>query len=183
VLVASLGFGKSAATVQPTLTAPPGWTLVRRTNLGAIAAVAVFTHVLAAGETSFTWTTSVTVGGAIFMAAFGGVDPVHPVDVSSGQAFNAVSTTYSAPSVTTSVANDMLVAGYFAWRNGAHGTSWTPPVGMTELGDASNTTSRFGALDDAVQAVAGVSGPKTATASGAANHAVATLTALRPAAG
>jgi len=183
VLVASLGFGKSAATVQPTLTAPPGWTLVRRTNLTTVAAVAVFTHVLSAGETSFTWTTSVTVGGAIFMAAFGGVDPVNPVDVSGGQTSTAVSTTYSAPSVTTTVANDMLVASFFAWRNGAHGTSWTPPVGMTELGDASNTTSRFGELDAAVQSAAGASGVKTATASAAANHAVATLTALRPAAG
>jgi hypothetical protein len=55
---------------------------------------------------------------------------------------------------------------------------------MTELGDASNGTSRSGALDVMVQAAAGVSGPQTATISANTNSTVTTvttLTAVRPA--
>jgi hypothetical protein len=183
VLVASLGFAKSAATVQPTLTAPPGWTLARRTNQGATSALAVFTHVLAAGETTFTWNTNVTVGGASFLAAFSGVDPTTPVDASAGSSITTASSTYAAPSVTTTGVNDMLVASYFAWRNGGKGTTWTAPPGMTEIGDATTTTSRSGSLDNALQSAAGASGTKTATASVPQTNAVTTLTALKPAPG
>ena len=62
VLVASLGFGKTGAASQPTLTAPGGRTLVSRTNQGTVGTLAVFTHTFAAGETSYSWTTNLTVG-------------------------------------------------------------------------------------------------------------------------
>jgi hypothetical protein len=182
VLVASLGFGKSSATTQPTLTAPPGWALVRRTNMGSIAAMAVYTHVFAPGENSFTWTTNVTVGAAVFMAAYSGVNAASPVEVSAGASVaSAAGTSIVAPSVTTTTANDMLVASYYGWRNGGRGTTWLAPVGMTELGDATTTTSRSGTLDGALQPGAGASGTKTATASAAQDHVVTTLIALKPA--
>jgi hypothetical protein len=182
VLVASLGFGKSSATTQPTLTAPPGWALVRRTNMGSIAAMAVYTHVFAPGENSFTWTTNVTVGAAVFMAAYSGVNAASPVEVSAGASVaSAAGTSIVAPSVTTTTANDMLVASYYGWRNGGRGTTWLAPVGMTELGDATTTTSRSGTLDGALQPGAGASGAKTATASAAQDHVVTTLIALKPA--
>src|SRR3954468_21127519 len=63
VLVATLGFGSSTAKTQPTLTAPAGWTLVNKTNKDPLAPLAVYRHVFAAGETSYTWTTNVAVGG------------------------------------------------------------------------------------------------------------------------
>jgi phosphatidylinositol-3-phosphatase len=57
VLIASLGFGSSGADAEPTLTAPAAWTLVTKTNKDPVATLAVFRHVYAAGETSYTWTT------------------------------------------------------------------------------------------------------------------------------
>jgi hypothetical protein len=183
VLVASLGFGKTGATTQPTLTAPVGWTLVTRTNKGAVGALAVYWHVFAAGETSYTWTTNVAVGGAVFLAAFGGVDTANPIDVSKGQTSKS-GTSVSTPSVTTTTADAMLVASYFGSERTGTPTVWTPPAGMTEIGDASDSTgSRSGSVDHAMQTTAGAAGKKTAIASDSQDFAVAILTALRPARG
>jgi hypothetical protein len=183
VLVASLGFGKNGATTQPVLTAPAGWTLVSRTNKGAVGALAVYWHVFAGGETGYTWTTNVTVGGAVFLAAFGGVDTTNPIDVSKGQTSKR-GTAVSTPSVTTTTANAMLVASYFGSKGAGTSTVWTPPAGMTEIGDASDRTgTRSGSLDDAIQATAGASGRKTAVTSLSQDYGVAVLTALRPAGG
>ena len=181
VLVASLGFGKTGAGSQPVLTAPAGWTLVSRTNDGTDGALAVFTHVLASGESSFAWTTNVTVGGSVFLAAFGGVDPSSPVDGSAGQGVSGSGLSFATPSVTTSGASDVLVGSFFAYDGGGSGASWSPPSGMTELGDSSNGASRSGALDEVAQSAAGASGAKTATASASQDYAITSLTALRPA--
>jgi phosphodiesterase/alkaline phosphatase D-like protein len=181
LLVASLGFGKSGSTSQPTLTPPAGWTLVSRTNQGTEGTLAVYRHVFAAGETTYAWTTNVSVGGSVFLAAFGGVDTSNPIDVSAGQVTTKRGTAISTPSVTTSAANAMLVAGYFSYVSNGKSTSWAPPAGMTEIGDASNGGSRAGSLDYGAQATAGASGTKTATASTAQDYAVAVLTALRAA--
>jgi hypothetical protein len=182
VLVASLGFGKNPATAQPTLTAPAGWALVRRTDQATVGAVAVYTHVFASGETGYTWTTNVTVGGAAFLAAFGGVDTTSPIDISAGQATPSKGKLVSAPSVTTSAANATLVSSYFGYMNKSTPTTWSPPTGMTEIGDAANTSgSRSSSLDYAVQATPGASGVKTANASVPQDYGVAVLTALRPA--
>jgi hypothetical protein len=51
VLVASLGFGSSVAKTQPTLTPPAPWTMAGKTNKDPLAAIAVYWHVFAAGET------------------------------------------------------------------------------------------------------------------------------------
>jgi hypothetical protein len=182
VLIASLGFGRGGASSQPTLTAPPGWTLVSRTNQGTEGALATYSHVFAAGESSYTWTTNVTVGGAAFLAAFGGVDTANPIDASQGQVVTK-SDKIPTPSVTTTAAGAALISGYFGYRGGAKGTSWTAPAGMAEIGDASNGSSRSGSLDYAIQPTAGASGTKTAKASARQDYAVAVLTALRPAGG
>ena len=85
VLIASLGFGKSGSKTQPTVTAPSGWMLVSRTNQGNGGTLAVYSHVFASGESSYTWKTNVTVGGSGFVAAFGGVDSTSPIDASRSE--------------------------------------------------------------------------------------------------
>jgi inosine-uridine preferring nucleoside hydrolase len=179
VLIASLGFGSSVATSQPILAAPSGWTLVSKTNRDPTATLAVYQHVLAAGETGFTWTTSIPVGGAIFLSAFGGVDTTNPVDTFGGQVVTATGAV-AAPSVTTTGANELLLASYFAYKSGAVGTSWSPPSGMAEIGDAHNGGSRSGTIDYGAQATAGATGPETATASSSQDYAIGALVALRP---
>ncbi len=166
VLVASLGFGRSGGSAQPALTPPPGWTLVRRTDQGTVGALAVYWHVLAAGESGFTWTTDVKIGGAAFLAAFTGVDRAAPVDVSAGRTSTTRSSSLATPSVTTTVTGDGLLASYFAYNGGGRRTTWSPPTGMTELGDVNNGASRSGALAFAGPVGLAASGAKTATACG-----------------
>ena len=181
LLVAAIGFGRSNATAQPTLLAPAGWALASRTNLGNITAMAIFSHVFAAGETAYAWTTSVGVGATLAVGAYAGVDPSNPVDLSRGQAISKKTAAVTAPSVTTTGANEMLVAAYIGYKNNGSATTWTGPVGMTEIADINNGGARSGSLDNAVQAAAGVSGPKTANASAAQDYGIGALTALRPA--
>src|SRR5690349_12649120 len=78
-LVAALGIGRSGASSQPAITPPAGWTSVRRTNQGGEGAIVVYTHRYASGETSYTFTSNVLVGGIGFVAAFGGVDATRPI--------------------------------------------------------------------------------------------------------
>ena len=180
VLVASLGFGKTGATTLPVLTAPTGWMLVDRTNQSPVGSLAVYRHVLAAGESTFTWTTDVTVGGVAFLAAFAGVDPQNPVDLAAGS-LSGKGTAVAAPSLNTTAAGDLLVASYFAYNSRGTSTSWSPAAGMTEIGDGSNSGSRSASIDYAMQAPAGATGTKTATASVQQDYGLGVLSALRPA--
>jgi hypothetical protein len=181
VLVATLGlFGSATATAQPTLTAPPGWTLASRTEYGATSALAVYTHVLAAGESSWTWQTDVKVGGVAFVAAFAGVDQSKPVDSSAGQTATATSA-ISTPSVSTAMGGEALLASYYGFQLNGKAAKWTPPSGMAELGDAvTGKGVATSALDYVLQPAAGPTGAKTATATPPQEYEIATLTTLRP---
>jgi hypothetical protein len=177
---AALGFGRSGASRQPTLTAPAGWTLANRTNQGTDAALAVFWHVFAAGETRYSWTTDVTVGGTAFVAAFGGVNPQTPVDAVVGRSQTTSFREVATASVTTSVADTLLLGAWYGYDSGGAGSTWSPPTDMAELGDRNNGGSRSGSLAQRTQAGAGVSGTKTATASTSQDRSLATLMGLRP---
>jgi len=165
-----------------------GWTLVRRINNSTSVGLAVYWKV-ASNESGrvcrsysgagydFAFSPgsgSQSMTGAI--VAYSGVDTTTPIDVENGQATSS-GATHSTPSITTSVANTMLVASF-----GLAGTgTWTPPAGMTERSDS---TAQAVALEvaDVLQVSAGASGTKTATAS--ASKAGAThILALKPGGG
>src|SRR3989449_5151339 len=100
---------------------------------------------------------SQSMTGAI--VAYSGVVSTSPINLENGQT-TAASTTHSTPSITTTVANTMLMTSF-----GLAGTgTWTPPAGMTERSDS---TAQAVALElaDLLQATAGATGAKTATAS------------------
>ena len=180
VLVASLNLQGSGATSKLGLKAPRGWTRVSRTHRRAVGTLAVYWHVLAAGEKRYAWTTGAKVGGVAFLAAFGGVDTRRPID-GSASASTSQRRSIPAPSVTTTVAGDTLVSSYFAYRRSGASSSWQSPPGMKQLRDAANANGHSGSLHYGVQATAGRSGPKTARASVPQDTAVAVLTALRAA--
>src|SRR3954454_1389264 len=74
LLLATLGVGHSNGKQPPVISAPAGWTLVTRGDQGSVTALAVYRHVFAPGERSYSFTTDVSVGGAAFVAAYSGVD-------------------------------------------------------------------------------------------------------------
>ena len=184
VFIASIGVRPSTATI----TAPAGWTLVRRIDSTGSASnsLAVYRKTASAGEAdSYSWAmTGMTdaVGG---VQGFRNVDPANPIDVENGQAITPGVLAHPTPSVTTTVANAMLVASHTF----ASATTWTPPSGMTEAFDAKvpNVATPFGQSIEgsfALQAAAGATGAKTATAAGGASEediGATHILALRPA--
>jgi MSHA biogenesis protein MshQ len=188
VMIASIAFRprQPGATTDVDITAPAGWTLVRRmNNTGASAnALAVFRRVAGAGEpASYRWTfacyaTCVTaefesaVGG---IKTFSGVDTTNPVDVENGQA-TAIGA-HTAPSINTTVANTLLVASHAYASSG----TWSAPAGMAETVDVQSSQLTI-EMSYASQAAAAATGAKQATPNPDDDIGNAHLLALRPAA-
>jgi RHS repeat-associated protein len=178
VLIASLGVTPSTVAIV----APSGWTLVRRMdNAGPIAnTLAVYYKVASASEpASYAWGVSgsgFTVGG---VQAFTGIDTTAPIESENGQA-TASATTHATPSLTTSMANAMVVTSHAF----ASARTWTPPSGMTESFDqpsgANNATGMSIEGARVVQAVAGATGVKTATSAGNADAGNTHILVLKP---
>src|SRR5581483_3216441 len=131
VMVAGVGIRGA-----PAVTAPAGWTLIRRDVAGTYTTQALYYRVVTAGEpASYLWSFSASVPAAGGIAAYQGVDTATPVDVSVGAGQNVNTTSIVAPSVTTTVPGTRVV-GFFS----IGGTnSISPPAGMTERAEASST--------------------------------------------
>ena len=119
VMIAQVTVRGGAAT---TLTAPAGWSLVRRDNDGGgQIADGIYVHIVTAASepASYTWNFSAGNDAAGGIAAYSGVNTAAPIDVSGGQA-NASSTSMTAPSITIPAGHnaDRLLA-VFATANSA----------------------------------------------------------------
>jgi len=164
-----------------TVTPPAGWMLIIRTNSTSTLLQALYYKfaVVADLGASFTWTLSSSqkISGGI--VAYRGVNTYEPINVFAGQA-NGASTNVTAPSVTTTASNAMLV-GFFGLATAQ--ATFTPPAGMTQRYAVSSNAlpGTSSSVADVVQAAPGASGTKTAKASISAVN-IGQLVALRPAA-
>lgn len=125
-MIASIAVRPSTAVITP----PGGWTLVRRIDnaTGNTNSLAVYSRVAAVAEpANHTWAFSASTGSAGGISAFRGVDNSSPIHVENGQSTSS-SLTHSAPSVTTTTSNTMLVTSH----SFSTSATWTPPAGMTE---------------------------------------------------
>ena len=154
-----------------TITAPTGFALINRQNNtgGSANAVAMYWKLAASGEpANYTWTISANTGNAGGIMAFSGVDNANPINASAGALTAASTTIFSAPSVTTSVTNTMIVTAH----EYASSSRWTAPTGMTEAVDVASlaVTDQLGISvlgSYKTQAAAGATGALTATATAA----------------
>ncbi len=179
VMIASISFRPDTAVVTP----PTGWTLVRRTNNGSGSPGALATYWKAADVSepaSYTWTFDTSAGASGGILAFSGVDEEGPIDVENGQT-TVSALTHAAPSVTTSVADTMVVS--------VHGftssATWTPPTGMNEAVDTASETvpnccGTSIEMNYLWRPAIGATGTLTATASGDADVGYAHTLALTP---
>src|SRR5213594_1689905 len=152
-----------------------GWTLLRRIDNSTTASMAVYWKAAESNESGrvcqsyngagYDWAFTPTSGTKTMVgsiSAYSGVNASTPIDVENGLA-TASSTTHSTPSITTTVANAMVVATFSAsFSNGTATNDWTPPAGMTERFDKGAKPAIE--LADIVQASPGATGVKTATA-------------------
>ena len=161
-------------------TAPSGWIKVLEIDDGTADGLAIYSKVATASEpASYTWVLNNSERTAAAIVAFRGVDTVGPVNASASQA-NAASTSYTATSVTTTVANAMLVAFYSAIDgNGTINAS----TGMTQAFTAATGAGPNGVVigsSYATQGSAGASGTKV-SASNTSLANLGALVALKPA--
>ncbi|HJV74998.1 MAG TPA: DUF6701 domain-containing protein [Noviherbaspirillum sp.] len=129
VLVASI----SVAPDIITATAPAGWTLLRQLSQtsGGTSRLQTYYKVSAASEPSnYTWNFSANTHAVGGIAAFSGADPNYPVDVEAG------ATNVTAPTITTTQADSMLVTIH----EHASATTWLPPAGMSPVFNIASTT-------------------------------------------
>jgi large repetitive protein len=171
--------GLTVSSNNTSITAPSGWTLINRTNSGSNISAASYYHVVTNGASepsSYTWTFGGSFAASGGIVRYVGVDTSDPIDASSIVAGNDSSPT--APSVTTTSANDLVVALFGSDSTG----TFTPPSGMTERYDVHNTSASGPGTEaaDVAQASAGATGAKAATATASARW-VAQLIALNPA--
>ncbi len=149
----------SADTAGAVITLPAGWTELPSSplNLGVQAACAY--RIAASEPASYTVTFSGSSAGtgAVIAAYFDTVSL--GLDTSGGNTF-AASTTHTLTGISAAIANEMLVCCFASDA----GTTYTAPSGMTERNDFQPSTSLTMMLCDVLQASAGASGNKSATA-------------------
>src|SRR5439155_1300364 len=171
VMVASITSRTGSGT--PTISAPAGWTLIVSTpDSGNNLTTATYWKVAGTagadpGPYTFTVSSSRVAGG---ISAYSNVDTTNPINASGGQASS------SAPSITTTVANTMLVACF----GRAGGSAIGAPTGMSERFHAETSSSTNAASEsaDVAQASAGATGQKASTGNTAS---IGQLIALAPA--
>jgi len=143
----------------------------------------VYSRVVDGSEpANYTWAFGAIVTDAVAgIINYSGVDTSNPIDLIAGNETPS-SLSYMANEITTTVADAMVISthGFTSSEN------WTiPPAGMTER---VNISSRIPSdsegisleMNEVLQAVAGPTGNKTATAGGNADTGIAHLLALRP---
>jgi hypothetical protein len=167
-----------AARGTASITAPAGWVLIRTDVSGTPQTQSAYYKVATGSEpTNYTWTLSSSEAAAGGILAYTGVDAQSPIDAQGGQS-NSKSTSITAPSITTSVSGDALVAFFDITQN----NTVTSPGSMTERFDlASNAVMPFLTAEgaDEIQPSAGPTGPRVATAS-IDGKSIGQLIALRP---
>jgi hypothetical protein len=188
VMIASIAFGLDT----PTITPPTGWTLIRRITSSSkttgFDSMAIYYRVADASDASVSSYYFTISGGASnswvgAIQSFSGVDTSNPIDVESGQV-TGVGLTHATPSVTTTGTNRLIVTTHAVY---AGNLTWTPPAGMTETLDFKGGKVSPGwsvETNYVLQAAAGATGIKTATASGPSPTygGLTHILALRPAA-
>jgi hypothetical protein len=164
VLITTLSVGRMNTRTLPTVTAPAGWDLIGRTDANLAQSTLVYRHVYASGEHTYTFATNMPVGGFGFVAAFGGVDLTSPVDQTSSWYTTSRTRSVTTTPVTTTAPGDLLVASYFGYH-ATDRTTWQAPSGMSQVAQAkSSKGARTGELAIALQAAAGGTGAKRASA-------------------
>jgi hypothetical protein len=173
LLLAQISFrrGSDVRTITP----PPAWNLVRRTNYRTNFGQAIYAKIASTSETdTYSWTFSQSVNAAGGILRYTGVDAANPVAASSGNSGD--SRTLTASSISTTVVNCRLVAFYGIARRD---TQLSTPSGMTRNYLYQNPQDiRIQAVDQ-LWAASGNTGNRVSTA-GNSEYWVAQLIALRP---
>lgn len=182
VMIASVSVTPSTITITP----PVGWTLISTVTQGSATTskLATYYRVAGVGEpASYSWgfsggTHNGAVGG---IASFSGVDNLTPIDAQAGTS-TVSATSHTAPSVTTTQSDGMLVTVHEYASSG----TWTQPGVMTEAVDVASLTPNNASgismeMNYETRATAGATGTRQANASTTADSGATQSVALKAA--
>ncbi|MEO7335894.1 MAG: hypothetical protein ABIV63_04850, partial [Caldimonas sp.] len=164
---------------QQMVSTPTGWTAVVAKDNTSSLGMAIYVRTASSSEpAAYAWTLGGSDRTEVGIVAFRGVDPTLPV-LGSGAQLNAASTTYTAPSVSSTV-NNAVLAAFYAAPNG--NGSINAASGMTlalSAGSAAGPNGVVVGSSHAAQGSTGASGIRVTT-SNAALISIGALVALRP---
>lgn len=172
---------------RPAISAPAGWTEIATNEVYTTILDGCYYKVASSEGASYNFTKDGTTNNATmagFIMSFSGCDIDDPVDVFSNTDYIVSNKTLRAASVTTTVANAMLVF-LGQTHKASSNPSATPPDGFTEAVDYIHPDSAMYGVYGAygAQAAAGASGDKDATMIANSTYKHAFLVALAPASG
>lgn len=160
----------SVSTATRTLTPAAGWTLIATGSSSTTNLFTVYRKVAGVAESPVSAWTSTTssaagtadAGIAVVVSVYSGVDNVTPENI-VGTATNAAatSTNSEAPSVTSVIADDLLIGVWTVTTS----STYAEPAGMAEIADTGGANNIF--VTTQTLAAPGAAGIKTATLSGA----------------
>lgn len=178
LLVAAMMWGSTNNVSLPAMTAPTGWTLLRRTDNSPVASLSVYYKIATTSEPStYTFSDANSMSAAAWIAAYSGVNETTPIDTDNGAFVAAPSVTFFAPSITTAFANDIVIFTIGAFDQGTSGDAWTgPPTQRKQINNGNAKSIVFG---DVTQATPGAAAPASATASSQQDYALVEQLALR----
>ena len=168
------------ASNDTSFTLPPGWTVVNdfRPTTSWHPRVVVLRRAAVAGESTVTIQTGY-IGKTGVAVAYRGLDPTTPVIATTTASVD--STTLTVPGITPGVSGARL-----AFFTGAQGhstpTGWSPPAGMTEVGDTNTLQWISIAGHEQLLSSGAATGSRSAVFGGSFSLS-GVLVALRPASG
>ncbi len=170
VLVAQIVVNSGSTTITP----PSGWKLIRSTASSTAMVMASYYKVAGSSEpSSYKWSFSATQPATGGISDYIGVNTTSPIDASSGKV-NGSTATASFNQITTTVANDMLLALVGVSGN----TTVTPPSGFVEDYDRNDTNSSHGKTAEVSHAVKSTTGTTAVASAKETTLAVTNITQL-----
>ncbi len=156
------------------ITAPSGWNLILNTKSSVGVEEATYYKAATASEpATYTWTFGSSQPATGAMTSFTGVNTTSPIDAKSGR-YNSSTATVTFTQITTTAANDMLLA--FVGVSG--NTTVTPPSGFAEGYDVNNTASGNGKTAEMSQSLKATVGLTTVGTGKEGNLSVSNLAQL-----
>ncbi len=178
LLVATIAVAGGSA---ENVTAPGGWTLIRRTDNSTVLSVLSYYKVAGGSEAgSYAWTISPSAKATGAIVRYSGVNTSSPIDLSSGNNSGGSSNSSVVANSVTTTGSAEVILGVFGT---AARTTFTPASGMTERVDVANGTSTNAGptieVASITQASAGSVGDKTAAAAASGRWAAQQI-AIKP---
>ena len=166
VLIAIITLGAKASTTWETGSrVPAGWVKLQEDpNTNVFTTQTTIFYKVAGGSEPASYAFDFgNQGGSAAILAYSGVSTTTPINASAQLVNTPASTSYTAPSITTTLTDSLLLTMH-ARRNGSTTATYTTPSGMTARAAWANTLS--GGAFDLGLAAAGATGTKVSVGTG-----------------